>query len=365
MRILHVFRTPVGGLFRHVRDLVRGQSEAGHHCGVVCDSTTGGEGAVKLLAGIAERCALGITRIPISRLPGLGDLAAARRVVDAAAQSKPDIIHCHGAKGALFGRLAARRLGVPSVYTPHGGSLHFDWSSPSGAAFLLGERLMRGAGDGFIFVCDFERDAFAAKIGIAGKPHAVIHNGLWTEEFSSVGPAPGAAEIVYLGELRRLKGTDILIDALRLLKPRHAVRCAIIGDGEDHAAFEAQAANSGLTDTVRFLGAMPARQAFSLGQVFVLPSRAESFPYAVLEAIAAEKPIIASRVGGLPEMLPVENLFAPGDAQALANAIERTLARLDEAKAEAARLALAARQRFGAAEMNARILEFYASVGAK
>jgi glycosyltransferase involved in cell wall biosynthesis len=364
MRILHVFRTPVGGLFRHVRDLVRGQTDAGHRCGIVCDSTTGGEGAAKLLAGIAERCELGIARIAISRLPGLGDFAAARRVAEIATRSKPDIVHCHGAKGGLFGRLAARRLRIPSVYTPHGGSLHFEWSSPSGAAFLTGERLMRQAADGFIFVCEFERDAFAAKLGLGGKPHVVVHNGLWAEEFAAVPLEPGAAEIVYLGELRRIKGTDILIEALRRLRPRRAVRCAIVGDGEDRAAFEAQAAAGGLSDTVRFLGAMPARQALGLGRVFVLPSRAESFPYAVLEAVAAEKPILASRVGGLPEILPELNLFAPGDPLALANAIDRTLANIDDARAQAKRLALAARQRFGADLMNARIMEFYGSLRA-
>lgn len=125
MRVLHVFRTPVGGLFRHVRDLARGQFEAGHAVGILCDSTTGGDTAVKLLDSVAPWCRLGITRIPISRLPGLGDLSGARQTQGVAADLKPDIIHCHGAKGGLYGRIAARRLGIPSVYTPHGGSLHY------------------------------------------------------------------------------------------------------------------------------------------------------------------------------------------------------------------------------------------------
>ena len=59
---------------------------------------------------------------------------------------RPAIIHCHGAKGGLYGRLAARRLGIPSVYTPHGGSLHYEWASPSGAVFLTAERLLAKAG---------------------------------------------------------------------------------------------------------------------------------------------------------------------------------------------------------------------------
>ena len=70
MKILHAFRTPVGGLFRHVRDLARGQSELGHEVGIICDSTTGGQVASGLLDSIAPHCSLGIARIGISRLPG-------------------------------------------------------------------------------------------------------------------------------------------------------------------------------------------------------------------------------------------------------------------------------------------------------
>ena len=71
MKILHVFRTPVGGLFRHVRDLVRGQAGLGHDVGVLCDSSTGGAVAQQLLDALSPHCSLGIERISISRLPGL------------------------------------------------------------------------------------------------------------------------------------------------------------------------------------------------------------------------------------------------------------------------------------------------------
>ena len=166
MRILHVFRTPVGGLFRHVRDLARGQSEAGQQIGVLCDSSTGGETAERLLMGISGYCALGINRMPISRQPAAGDLSGIYRTFSEVRRLRPDIIHCHGAKGGLYGRVAARMLGIPSVYTPHGGSLNYDWTSASGAAFLATERALRHVGTGLHFVCRYERDAFANKIGL-------------------------------------------------------------------------------------------------------------------------------------------------------------------------------------------------------
>ena len=152
MKILHVFRTPVGGLFRHVRDLARGQSELGHEVGIICDSTTGGGTAVDLLQSVVPYCSLGIERIQISRLPGLGDLSAASTIKAHAKKLGVDIIHGHGAKGGLYGRLAARSLQIPSVYTPHGGSLHYRWLALPGALFLASEWTLARIGSGLIFV---------------------------------------------------------------------------------------------------------------------------------------------------------------------------------------------------------------------
>ena len=150
MKILHVFRTPVGGLFRHVRDLARGQSDLGHEVGIICDSTTGGQVASDLLASVAPSCSLGIERMGISRLPGFGDLSAITGTRKHAQKLGVDIIHGHGAKGGLYGRLAARSLRIPSVYTPHGGSLHYNWLAFPGFVFLgvrMGPRTHRHRND--------------------------------------------------------------------------------------------------------------------------------------------------------------------------------------------------------------------------
>ena len=77
LRILHVFRAPVGGLFRYVLDTARGQAERGHDVGIVCDSTTGGERAEAMLAGIEPVLTLGVNRFPIGRIPGIGDMRSA------------------------------------------------------------------------------------------------------------------------------------------------------------------------------------------------------------------------------------------------------------------------------------------------
>lgn len=362
MRILQVFRTPVGGLFRHVRDLARGLTGLGHEVGVVCDSSTGGAAADRMLADLERSCRLGIHRLPIGRMPGLADIQVASAIARIAAAVKPDLLHGHGAKGGVYVRLAGSRLAIPSLYTPHGGSLHYAWSSPRGALFLTAERLMLRRGSGLVFVCDYERRIFAEKIGLGGLPHRVVHNGLWPEEFAAVPLASEARDIVFLGEMRHLKGVSDLLEALSLLSSRHPVSATLVGDGPDRGEFEALAQSLKLGDRVRFTGALPARQAFGLGQLMVMPSRAESLPYVILEAVAAGKPLIATRVGGIPEIMPAASLVPPASPPALAEAIENALTAPESAEKQAKTLADDARIRFSAEAMCGKIAAFYADM---
>lgn len=365
MRILQVFRTPVGGLFRHVRDLARGLTALDHDIGIICDSNTGGPAAERALAALAPFCRLGIHRLPIGRLPGLADVEAASAIVRLAADVRPDILHGHGAKGGVYARLAGTRLKTPSLYTPHGGSLHYDWSSPRGALFLAAERMLLKRGSGLLFVCDYERRAFEAKIGLGGLPWRVVHNGLWPEEFASVPLAPEARDLVFLGELRQLKGVSDLLEALSLLGGWRPVGATLVGEGPDRQEFEAVAQRLGLQDRVRFTGALPARQAFGLGRIMVMPSRAESLPYVILETVAAGKPLIATDVGGIPEILPANMLVPPRDPRVLAEAIRSSIGRADERLTQAHALADEAKTRFSAAAMCDKIADFYGEVRAE
>jgi glycosyltransferase involved in cell wall biosynthesis len=362
MRIVHIFRAPVGGLFRHVRELAAAQAEAGHEVGLICDSLTGGDQAEEQLAALAPRMSLGIERLPMPRLPSPSDLRDLMRIRQHLARLAPDIVHGHGAKGGLHARLAARQAGGRAVYTAHGGSLHYSWHSPVGAAFLATERLLLSWTDGLVFVCDFERRAFEARIGRMQCPWAVVHNGLPESDFGYVPPAADAAEFLFIGELRRLKGVDVLLAALARLHGRgRKVRAVIVGDGPDGPAFRAQAAELGLAGTVSFTGALPAASAWPLGRIVVVPSRAESFPYVVLEAQAAGRPVIASRVGGIPEMLEEKWLVPPDDAAALAARMEEVLdspSALAEARERIERL----RRRFSVEAMSRGITAFYHSL---
>src|SRR4029078_2790688 len=99
LNILHVFRAPVGGLFRHVLDLAREQVARGHRVGLIADSTTGGPRAEETLRELAPSLALGLTRLPMRRHVGPGDAGVLAHVMRRIAQTGADIVHGHGAKG--------------------------------------------------------------------------------------------------------------------------------------------------------------------------------------------------------------------------------------------------------------------------
>ncbi|RVC61986.1 MAG: glycosyltransferase family 1 protein [Mesorhizobium sp.] len=309
LRIVHCFRSPVGGIFRHVRDLTEAQIAAGHSVGIVCDSTTGGEFEERLFESMTHSLALGIHRTPMQRHVGPGDLASAWRTYRIIKELRPDVLHGHGAKGGAYARLfgsllRVSRSRVARLYSPHGGSLHYDETTATGKLFFALERFMARFTDCLLFVSDYERRTWRRKVGEPPIPNTLVYNGLRAVEFEPVGSVPDAADLLYIGMMRDLKGPDIFIDALALAGNRLGRRLSavMVGDGDDLPRYHEQVKRLGLDGHVRFLPPMPARDAFTLAELIVVPSRAEAMPYIVLETLAAGKPMIATAVGGIPEI---------------------------------------------------------------
>jgi glycosyltransferase involved in cell wall biosynthesis len=363
LKVLHVLRAPVGGLFRHVCDLARGQAARGHKVGVIADSASGGERADAALADLTKTLALGVTRVPMARDLGGSDIAAIRHVGQRATDVVADVLHGHGAKGGAYARLAAQRCAA-RVYTPHGGSLHYGWGTPAGWIYLTAEKILKRRTNLFLFESTYGRDAFAAKIGAPDRNALVrvVHNGVAESEFVPIEPAANATDLVFVGELRILKGVDVLIEAIALLARRgQTVTATIVGDGPDRTTFQSAVAAHNLGAAVHFAGAMGARAAFALGRILVLPSRAESLPYVVLEAAAAGLPIIATKVGGLPEIVgpDANRLVPPGNASALADAIAAALNDRDGRDAASLRLKARLRASFSMDAMTDAIIDGY------
>lgn len=366
LRIVHCFRSPVGGIFRHVRDLANAQSAAGHQIGVICDSSTGGAFEDDLFDGIRDKLALGVHRIPMQRHIGPGDLLAGIKAYSIIQKLQPDVLHGHGAKGGVYSRifgstLRVFRSRVARIYSPHGGSLHFNRQAPTGKLVFAAERMMEPLTDATIFVSRYERDSYAAKIGQPKCPHTVIHNGLTDMDFEKIEAEPQAADFLYVGMMRDLKGPDMLIRALAQAETRvgRKLSAVLVGDGADKPRYVRLARELGLADRMTFRDPMPVREAFRLGQTVVVPSRAEALPYIVLEALAAGKPLLATHVGGIPEILgQVPTALVQPSIAALAD-------KMAEIAADPATYAKEMpdhddiRQRFGATSMAKAIEEVY------
>lgn len=332
LRILHCFRSPVGGIFHHVRDLAEEHAKQGHQVGILCDSTTGGSYEDKLFDSIRPYLALGLTRIEIRRSIGPADIFSAIRTFNEVKNLQPDVLHGHGAKGGAYVRLIGSRLRVSKsrvarLYSPHGGSLHYDSRTVRGQVYFGIERFLERWTDSLVFVSDYERRTYTEKIGEPKTNWRLIHNGLRANEFEPVLPAPGAADFLYIGMMRDLKGPDVFIEAFRRAEQitERPLTAHMVGDGDDKPRYQARIDTLGLGERVRMHAAMPARTAFALARNVVVPSRAESMPYIVLEAIAAGKPLLASRVGGIPEILGEDSaaLVQPDNVEALAQTMAR------------------------------------------
>jgi glycosyltransferase involved in cell wall biosynthesis len=219
--------------------------------------------------------------------------------------------------------------------------LHYPPGSMTGRIFRGIERALLRPTDAIVFESKFARAAFIAGIAEPKCPTPVIHNGLKSREFVPVEPRPEAHDFVFVGELRALKGVRYLIEALPALRRPDGTPATLVmaGDGPDKAAFSELIASLGLTGRVELAGVRPAREMFARGRCVVVPSLAESLPYVVLEAAAAGRPVIATRVGGVPEIFgpTAASLVPPGDAPTLAAAMAGFLADPGAATREATR----------------------------
>ncbi len=328
LSIIQCLRAPVGGLFRHVCDLTAELAEMGHRVGIICDSQHSNEVDESALRRMESICDSGVVRIAMSRQLGFRDFTACAAVARFAEQTNARIVHGHGAKGGAYARIGAHRIkrkgqAVRTFYTPHGGSLHYNPQSIQGRIFMAMERRLANKTDGLIFESAYSARLYKANAGPLPCDMRIIPNGVKREEFYDFATVDDAADFVFIGELRHLKGVDILLEALAEVRKSIPATIFIAGGGPEAEKFQAMAQSLGIGDAVTFAGPTPASMAFTRARCLIMPSRAESFPYVVLEAAAARVPLIATNVGGIPEIIAGTDvkLIDPDDKQVLANAM--------------------------------------------
>ena len=367
LRIVHCFRSPVGGIFRHVRDLAAIQAAAGHKVGILCDSSTGGELEDALFDQILPDLELGLVRIPMRRAITPGDLVTLVSTFSEIKKLKPDVLHAHGAKGGSYARMIGSLLRVSGnrvarLYCPHGGTIHYDAGTAKGKLFFSLERFLERMTDRLIFVSEYERDGYREKVGEPRCPTSLVYNGLTPAEFEKTGTERGAADFLYIGMMRDLKGPDLFLQAIATLNQNASrpVKAHFVGDGPDKSNYLEQIDRLGISEFVTVHDPMPAREAFRKAKRVVVPSRAESMPYIVLEAIAAGKPVIATRVGGIPEIFDTEadKLVEPGNAEALAAAMRAAIENPEKPAITAKRTKML-EKRFSVSVMAADVYDAY------
>lgn len=368
LKIVHCIRAPMGGAFRHLMDLVEEQIKMGHELGIICASNHFPPSSTEQLEAIKPKLTLGLMTVPMARSLSPKDLPSFYKLFKHLSLQKPNVLHGHGAKGGVFARtigsaLKLRGIKAQRVYSPHGGSLHYDPSTSAGKIYIRLEKLFRPLTDALVFTSAFEKAAYQQKIGLnATSPrHRIVHNGLKPSEFKRSTPCDNAADLLFIGELRQLKGVDLLINSVNDLHKTSKPTLAIVGEGPDRPRFEQMVREKNLQASVTFHGFLPLDHALQLGKTAVIPSRAEALPYIVLELLAAQKPLITTHVGGIPEIYAgyEKTLVQPDDQQALTRAIAEALSHADEQAQLSQQLQNHLKTNFALPQMAQSITQFY------
>jgi glycosyltransferase involved in cell wall biosynthesis len=272
----------------------------------------------------------------------LDDVKALVALIHLMRRVRPHIVHTHTAKAGFLGRLAAFLSGVPVIiHTYHGHVFHSYFSPLKTRGFIMLEQLMALVSDAILTISGtLKRDLIALRIASAEKIR-IIPLGLnlsplsrvstWCGTFrSELGYGADTPLVVIVGRLVPVKNHDLFLSAAQqvaLAMP--TVRFVIVGDGERRTELEALTLRLGLADVVCFTGwrrDLPIIYADT--SVLVLTSRNEGTPVSILEAMAAGVPVVATAVGGVPDVLMegrLGTLVPPDDPDAVARAIMTSL----------------------------------------
>lgn len=244
----------------------------------------------------------------------------------------PDIIHAHGTKAALFARLSSIGLSIPVVYTLHGIHYLYYPNLLKKWLYICGERFLKRFTAWFICVCkdNFEK-AKKARV-IDPMRTNVIYNGVdmpstvSAEEARKEFDVDGEIVVLNIAALKEVKGQLFLIEAAKAIsKSSEKVKFWIVGEGEKKSYLSEKIRTEDLEQKFNLFGFQKDISKILLtADIFVLPSLHEAFPYTILEAMAHQKPVVATEVGGVPEAVldgVTGFLVSPADAGALSERI--------------------------------------------
>ena len=276
-----------------------------------------------------------------------------------------DLAHSHEFTMAFYGAWAARRARVPHVITMHGGRYY---AGRLRRRFAL--RAAAGLSGGVVAVSQVLAGQLCRDLWIPSTRITTIPNGVRFDPLaestirSELALSPEDHLVVTVGNLYPVKGHRVLLDAVALLSSQHPnLHVAIAGRGDLAPALAEQARELGLAGRLHLLGLRTdVANVLAAADVFVLPSLSEGLPLALLEAMCAARPIVASAVGEVPVALAAGAaglLVEPGNATALAAALHRVLANRFEAQLLGKSAQARAAAEYGIARMVTRYAALY------
>ena len=335
-RVLRIFsRLNIGGPALHVIHLSAGLVGRGFETRLIVGNTEEHEGD---FLDLAKSRGVNLTVLPeLGRaIRPRNDLRALLKLYRLIRHERPEIVHTHTAKAGVLGRIAARAARVPVVlHTYHGHALSGYFNPVTSALFRQIETALAPASSVLLTVSQSVKDDLVRLRVASASRVRVLPLGLDLEPLSGRLPWgslrreagwPERARVVgIVGRLVPIKNVDTFIEAAtRVAAVSADVRFAVVGDGEDRSRLETQAA-SALGDKVRFFGWRKNMAAvFGDLDLAVNTSLNEGTPVALIEALAAARPVVATAVGGTPDLLEggrFGTLVPSGSPTAVARAI--------------------------------------------
>jgi glycosyltransferase involved in cell wall biosynthesis len=373
--ILHVHTVPViSGSGINTLLTMKGSHARGYPVALACSSRG-------RLTEEVEKAGIRVHLIPqMDREISPGwDAAAVFALLVLIRRHRYSLVHTHNSKAGFIGRLAARLARVPTViHTVHGFAFHDSESAGRQVLFRHLERLAARWCDGMIFVSELLVDwASRERIGMR-LPKTVIYSGIDVEAFQSAdggafrkhwGIAQERPVVGMVAKLWEGKGHHVLLNAWKGVLEAGLVPAPLLllaGEGPLEATLKRQVSALNLEDSVLFTGFQHDVPTVTAAlDVAVLPSFFEGMGRALLEAMAAGKPVVASRVGGIPSLVFHNKnglLVEPGDPDALKMALLDVLSQQDLRRrlSEGARASI--RPEYSASHMVNEIHRFYDQV---
>lgn len=326
--LLVIARLNIGGPAPHVTDLAKGLNPVRFQTRLVTGQVGANEGDMSDLARGLD-CQI-IPELGRDLAP-LADAVTLIKLSGLIRRYRPHIVHTHTAKAGAVGRVAARLAGVPVVvHTFHGHTFRGYWGRLGSQLAVTTERALALFADRLIAVSDRVRDDLIEFRIAPPKKIVTVPLGLDLAPFTAVARSPddSGPTIGIIGRLAPIKNHRLFLDmARRLIADGFAGRFVIVGDGELRATLEREAADLG--SRVLFTGwRRDLPQTYAGLDVIVNTSLNEGTPVALIEAMAAGVPVVATAVGGVPDVVRhgETGWLAPsGDAAALADCVKSAL----------------------------------------